>query len=85
MYHIVVGPGSDYADFDQYQLSFTSPVVSNWVCTNISITDDEILEPPEELQLLLSSSSEYVQIQRAVSSVTIIDNDRELSIDRSLI
>lgn len=69
---------SDYNYTDQYQVAFTSPIVSNRVCINILINDDMILEPHESMQVLLSSTSEYVLFQRNSSQVTIVDNDSEL-------
>lgn len=66
---------SDYNYTGHYQLPFTSAVMSNEVCVNITIKDDIILEPPEDIRLTLSSTHGSVQFQTAISDVTIIDND----------
>lgn len=68
---------SDYNHTEQYQLHFTSPIVANEKCVNITVYDDSMLEPPEAMRLTLHSTNGYVDFQ-AEANVTIVDNDCKL-------
>ena len=70
---------TDPADFSAVavELQFNE-MNSNLVCTEISITDDSIVEDEERFTLMISSGDEGVTVDntREMSTVTIADNDK---------
>ena len=66
---------SDFNDTSYYEVAFIAPIVTVQNCINVTIRDDSILEPNETLQLVISSTSEYVQFVVSVLNVTILDDD----------
>ncbi len=56
--------------------------VSNSQCVEITINDDFDIEGNETFQLTVADGNTRTMIEPATSVVTIIDNDRELQIQK---
>ena len=73
-----MAPG-DYTAIANYPLIFLSgDPLGTRICVNITINDDEIVEPDQYFSVLLASSDPVYITPNAEARVVIIDNDRKL-------
>ena len=71
-------PSVEPRDFDQLATTLVfQPGSSTQQCANISIIDDSISEDMETFQAHLNSTDPAVILERATTTITIVDNDGE--------
>ena len=71
-----LSPGGSDFEVNTVMLTFAPGILQN--CFNVTITDDDLYENPEEFFVNITTTDPQVLISTMTSVVTIIDDDRKI-------